>query len=64
MAVVAEQFDVVVGGDTHLDTHTLEMASPAGVPLATLQISNDADGFAAALAWIAELAPGPRVLVA
>jgi hypothetical protein len=36
----------------------------AGAPLATIEIPNDAAGFAAALAWIGEHAPGPRVLVA
>ena len=61
--MVAELVDAVVGGDTHKDTHTLEMLSPVGARLAGLQIDNDEAGFAAAAAWIAERAPGPRVII-
>lgn len=60
---LAEQVDAVVGGDTHRDTHALEIASPLGVPIATITIGNDEAGFAAALAWIGRYAPGPRVVV-
>lgn len=60
---LAEQVDAVVGGDTHRDTHALEIASPLGVPIATITISNDEAGFAAALAWIGRNAAGPRVVV-
>lgn len=63
MPMVAEMVDAVVGGDTHKDTHTLEMLTPVGGRIATLRIDNDAAGFAVALAWIREHAPGPRVLV-
>jgi len=54
----------VVGGDTHRDTHALELVAPSGVSLATVSISNDERGFAAALAWILDHAPGPRIVVA
>jgi transposase len=60
---LAVQVDAVVGGDTHRDTHTLEIVSPVGAPIAALTISNDDAGFAAALAWITRHAPGPRVIV-
>lgn len=63
MAMVAEMVDAVVGGDTHKNTHTLEMLSPVGASIATLEIANDEAGFAAALAWIGEHAPGPGLLV-
>jgi transposase len=55
--------DAVVGGDTHRDTHTLFMLSVAGVVITQIVIGNNADGFARALAWIADNAPGPNVLV-
>jgi len=55
--------DAVVGGDTHRDTHQLEMLTGAGVMISTISIDKDADGYAAAIAWIAQHAPGPRVLV-
>lgn len=60
----AEVINAVVGGDTHRDAHALELVAPSGVTLATLSISNDEGGFAEALTWIAECAPGPRVVVA
>jgi transposase len=63
MAMVAELVDAVVGGDTHKHTHTLEMLSPVGARLASLQIGNDEAGFAAAAGWILDHAPGPRLIV-
>jgi transposase len=63
MTVLAEVVDAVVGGDTHRDTHALEMIAASGTTIATLAVGNDDDGFAEAIAWIAEHAPGPRVAV-
>jgi transposase len=63
MAMVAEVVDAVIGGDTHKDTHTLEMLSPVGATITVLMIDNDEAGFAAAAGWIAEHAPGARLLV-
>jgi transposase len=62
--MLAEGVDAVIGGDTHRDTHALEMTAPTGVTIATLSVGNDERGFADALAWIAEHAPGPRVVAA
>lgn len=64
MPMLADIVDAVIGGDTHRDTHTLELVTSAGTSVATTVIGNDETGFAAALAWIAEHAPGPRVVVA
>ena len=63
MAMVAEVVDAVIGGDTHKDTHTLEMLSSVGAVIASLVITNDDAGYAAAIGWIAAHAPGARVLV-
>jgi transposase len=63
MAMLAEVVDAVIGGDTHRDTHTLEMTTPVGAAIATITISNDDAGFVEALAWMAEHAPGPRLVV-
>lgn len=49
---------------THRDSHTLEIASSAGVRIAALTIANDDAGFAAALSWIVQHAPAGRVVVA
>ena len=63
MTMLAETVDAVIGIDTHRDTREVEIADPAGRPIAVLQISNDSAGFARLLAAIAEVAPGPRVAV-
>jgi transposase len=58
--MLAEVVDAVVGGDTHPDTHALEMTAPSGATIATLMIGNHERGFAEAIGWVAEHAPGPR----
>ena len=60
---LADRVDAVVGGDTHRDTHHLQMLAPSGGLLAEISVANTAAGYATALAWIAEHTPGPRVLV-
>lgn len=62
MTTVADVVDAVIGGDTHRDTHTLEMCTPTGVTVSTITVTNTDAGFADALAWIAEWAPGPEVV--
>ena len=37
MSMLADVIDVVVGGDTHRDTHALEIATPAGAVIATTE---------------------------
>ena len=61
--MIAEVIDAVVGGDTHRDTHTLELVGPTGATIATVMVDNDDNGYAEVLAWIVENAPGPRVIV-
>jgi transposase len=63
MPLVAEVVDAVVGADTHRDTHALEMTAPSGATISTLEIDNDEEGFAKALAWLVEHAPGAQVVV-
>jgi transposase len=63
MTMLAEVIDAVIGIDTHRDSHEVEIADPAGKPIAAMQVSNDSAGFAQLLAAIAELAPGPRMAV-
>ena len=62
MTMLVEVVDAVVGGDTHRDTHALEMLAPNGTTIAALAISKDDDGFAEAIAWIAGHAPGSGVV--
>jgi len=63
MTMLAEAVDAIIGIDTHRDSHEVEIADPAGKPIATMQVSNDSAGFARVLDAIAEMAPGPRVAV-
>jgi transposase len=63
MSMVADKVDAVIGGDTHRDTHTLEMITPTGAVISTISISNDEQGFVEALAWMADMSPGPRIVV-
>lgn len=59
MPLIAKVVDAVVGGDTH----ALKLTAPTGATIATLTVDNDRNGYAEVLAWIAEHAPGPRVIV-
>ena len=60
---LAGLFDAVVGGDTHRDSHHLELIDTRGMVLSQLEVPATAEGSARAVAWIAEHAPGPQVLV-
>lgn len=55
--------DIVVGGDTHRDTHTLEIATVTAAPITTFTISNDAAGYAAACDRIRSYGDPDRVVV-
>ena len=61
--MLAEVIDAVIGTGTHRDSHEVEIADPAGKPIAVMRIGNDSAGFAQLLAAVAEVAPGPRVAV-
>jgi transposase len=61
--MLADEVDAVIGGDTHRDSHALEMAAPNGGTIGTLAIGNDETGYADAIAWITQNSPGPRVVV-
>src|SRR5215468_3442651 len=63
MTMLAEAIDAVIGIDTHRDNHEVEIADPAGKPIAVMRIGNDSAGFSQLLAAIAEVVPGPRVAV-
>lgn len=63
MPMLAELVDAVVGVDTHRDSHEVEIALSTGTAIGRCKISNDNSGFAELLAWILDLAPGPRVVV-
>lgn len=62
MSIVADVVDAVVGVDTHRDHHEVELAGPGGRPLAMLRVANSDAGFACLLGWLAEQAPGARLV--
>jgi transposase len=64
MTTLGEVVDAVLGVDTHRDTHEVELAAPTGALLGRVQVSNDDAGFTRLLGWIAEHAPGPRMVAA
>lgn len=64
MPMLAEVVDAVVGVDTHRDTHEAELATATGAVLARVQVANDTAGFTRLIEWMAEHAPGPRVVAA
>ena len=61
--MLADEVDAVVGGDTHRDSHALEMVGPSGATISTVTITNDDVGYADAVSWIADTAPGPRLVI-
>jgi transposase len=61
--MISEVTDAVMGADTHRDTNQVEIAYPSGAVIATGSFDNDSAGHAAALAWMFEHAPGPRLVV-
>jgi transposase len=61
--MLADSVDAVIGGDTHRDSHALQMLAPSGAAIGALTVDNDEPGFATAIDWIAATAPGPRVVV-
>ncbi len=63
MAMLSEVTDAVIGADTHRDAHQLEIAYPSGAVIATGSFGNHDAGHAAALAWVFEHAPGPRLVL-
>ena len=62
--MLAEVVDAVIGVDTHRDTHEAELAIPTGAVIARVQVANDTAGFTRLIEWIAEHAPGPRIVAA
>lgn len=63
MPTVAETIDAVIGGDTHVDTTSLALVTPAGAVTGELTIDNTLEGFQQAIAWIRWGVPSGRVLI-
>ena len=59
--IVAEQFDAVIGVDTHTDTHAAAVLNRWGAVLAQTEVPADAAGAARLLAWAGVAGPGLRL---
>jgi len=63
MAVVAQEFEYVIGVDTHAATHTLAVVAAAtGAVLSKGQFPTSPAGLARAADWITRHAPGKRLV--
>ncbi len=51
---VIEQAELVVGVDTHLDSHTAAICDPTGRQLAELRVPTTPAGYASLLTWVGE----------
>ena len=58
MSMLAELADVIIGVDTHTDTHTAVAVDRLGAHLATIEVSADAAGYARLASFAAEHAAG------
>lgn len=61
MTIVGETV-LVVGVDTHLDTHTAAICDQRGRQLAHLQVPTTPAGYVQLMAWVGEAAEGARVV--
>ena len=61
MTMLADRIDVVIGVDTHTDTHTAAIVNSTGILLHTLTVPTTEDGYGQILDAILTHAPGPRV---
>ncbi len=59
--MLADEVAYVIGGDTHLETHTLAVVEARTSRVDEIcAITTDTAGYEAALAWADREAPGPR----
>src|SRR5215467_14200660 len=59
---LAGDADLIIGVDTHLDTHTAALCDARGRAVAQLQVPVAAAGYAQLLAWARAAAAGSRVV--
>jgi transposase len=58
---IVDDVDLVVGVDTHLDTHTAALCDPRGRRLGELRVATTPAGYAELVAWVDEAAGDGRV---
>lgn len=60
--MLAEHIDVVIGVDTHQDTHSASVVNTVGAELAVLTVAANPAGYRQLSRWAAEHAPADRIL--
>jgi transposase len=60
MPILADRTDVIVGVDTHTDTHSAAVLTAVGVVLDQLTVASDPSGHARLLAWAGQHTQGLR----
>lgn len=61
MSTLAEQVDIVIGVDTHRDTHSAAIVAPTGATMQTLKIAATKHGYAQLLDSVDRWPPERRV---
>jgi transposase len=61
MTMLADRIDLVIGVDTHTDTHTAAFLTAGGGVLHTLTVDSTPQGYGLILDAVLEFAPGPRI---
>jgi transposase len=59
---MVDETELVVGVDTHLDTHTAAICDQRGRRLAELQVPTTSAGYSHLVAWVSEAAEGAQVV--
>lgn len=59
-SILAERVDIVVGVDTHTDTHTAAILTSVGAVVAEQTVTADPAGVAKLMCWVDELTVGQR----
>lgn len=59
---LADRVDAVIGVDTHTDSHSACIVDARGAALASVTVETTPQGYGHLLAFVADHAPGPRLL--
>ena len=59
--MLAEDIDYIIGVDTHKDSHTIALVSPAGAATTHRTVPADTTGYLRGYRFAVEQAPGRRV---
>jgi transposase len=62
MPIMNRVVDAALGIDTHRDTHEVVLLAPGGGLIAATEVAHSDEGFTALLTFIAEHAPGPKLI--